>query len=230
MTCPSPNTDATTNTNDGTTTTTPRHRTTTTTTIAKLVPPTATSLDQCAARLKSGNLVAFPTETVYGLGCNALDPTAIDKIYAAKGRPKTNPLIVHVRDATRALELWDATTTTSRHRSSSSVAGRVLRALTDEFFPGPLTLVAAACASIPEQITAGTGYVAVRAPSHEICRALLCATGGLPVAAPSANKYGHVSPTTARHVMRDLREEDVWVIDGGGCCVGVESTVARVVE
>ena len=216
-------------------------------TIAKLVPTTQSSFEQCGQRLRDGKLVSFPTETVYGLGCHALDPLAVQKVFDAKERPLSDPLIVHVTKSEDALELWDASTSMSRSEINNQaqqhqIEKRALNVLTKKFFPGPLTLVARAHPSIPQILMANTGYVACRSPSHPIARALIAAAK-VPIAAPSANKFGHVSPTLAEHVMDDLGKEDVWVIDptlnepggtrerGGHapiCQVGVESTVAKV--
>ena len=186
---------------------------------AKLVP--CTSLKQCAERILQNKLVSFPTETVYGLGANGLSPTAIEKIYIAKGRPKTSPLILHVLSIDDALKLWNITNDEERH---------VLVGLCRAFFPGPLTLISKANDSVPDVVTANTGFVAVRSPSHPIARELLSYSEGIPIAAPSANKFGHVSPTKAQHVYNDLYNEDVWIIneDNEQQKIGVESTVAKV--
>jgi tRNA threonylcarbamoyl adenosine modification protein (Sua5/YciO/YrdC/YwlC family) len=190
-------------------------------------------LEACGRRLREGGLVAFPTETVYGLGCHALDATAVLKVFVAKERPLSDPLIVHVLGPSEAFELWDAPPASARRA--------VLDELSRAFWPGPLTLVAPAVSSkVPPCVTAGTGFVACRSPSHAAARELL-RHSGVPLGAPSANKFGHVSPTTALHVYDDLRLEDVWIVpddkDGGGagagkggCDVGVESTVAKIVE
>jgi L-threonylcarbamoyladenylate synthase len=193
------------------------------------------SLEECGQRLRDGYLVAFPTETVYGLGCHALDPSAITKVFEAKERPLTDPLIVHVTERDHAFELWNA--------ESSSKEGKVLLALCQHFWPGPLTLVAKAASHVPPILMANTGFVACRSPSHPVARALIDASR-VPLAAPSANKFGHVSPTRANHVWDDLLHEDVWIIEteteptdanssekkSGSvvCNVGVESTVAKV--
>lgn len=216
-------------------------------TIAKLVPTTQSSFDECGQRLRDGKLVSFPTETVYGLGCHALDPSAVQKVFDAKERPLSDPLIVHVTKNEDALELWDASTSMGRSEINNQaqrqeIEQKALNVLTDTFFPGPLTLVARAHPSIPQILMANTGFVACRSPSHPIARALISAAR-VPIAAPSANKFGHVSPTLAEHVMDDLGQEDVWVIDPSldapegkidreghfpVCQVGVESTVAKV--
>lgn len=219
---------------------------------ARLMPATQSSFDECGQRLRDGNLVSFPTETVYGLGCHALDPKAVQKVFDAKERPLSDPLIVHVTKSEDALELWDASTSIDRsemivgvehQQKMKQIEKKALHVLTETFFPGPLTLVARAHPSIPQILMANTGFVACRSPSHPIARALIAAAQ-VPIAAPSANKFGHVSPTLAEHVMDDLGEEDVWIVDpcsgvsGEGlgeqldhspvCQVGVESTVAKV--
>jgi len=225
---------------------------TTTTIKAKLISTTPQSLTLAGERLRAGNLVSFPTETVYGLGCHALDPIAVRKVFEAKERPFTDPLIVHVTRVDEALRLWraseDSTTTTDTTTSSTTnnhhnLEQKILQTLTTKFWPGPLTIVALASPTVPPLLMAGTGYVACRSPSHPVARALIESSGGIPIAAPSANKFGHVSPTRARHVMDDLGEEDVWILDpelegggvndddgvGGICCdVGVESTVVKI--
>eukprot|EP00804_Cyclotella_cryptica_P024096 CCRYP_007321-RA/>CCRYP_007321-RA protein AED:0.14 eAED:0.14 QI:0/-1/0/1/-1/1/1/0/443 len=215
---------------------------------AKLVSASLQSLTECGSRLRSGHLVSFPTETVYGLGCHALDPIAVQRVFHAKQRPLSDPLIVHVIKADHALELWDASSkgpADTQYDQSQQLEKQALEILTTSFFPGPLTIVARANPSVPQIVMANTGYVACRSPSHPIARALIsCAE--CPIAAPSANKFGHVSPTLAAHVMDDLGQEDVWIVDpslggsdeyvecsndGGGkavCQVGVESTVAKV--
>jgi len=166
-----------------------------------------------AARcLQSGGLVAFPTETVYGLGADAGNGEAVARLYAAKGRPAFNPLIAHVAslDAARKLARFDGDA----------------EKLAAAFWPGPLTLVVPKLAHCPvaDLALAGLDSVAVRVPAHPLAQALLAAFGG-PVVAPSANRSGHVSPTSAAHVLADLRGRIDMVIDGGPCTVGVESTI-----
>lgn len=219
--------------------------------IAKLISTSAQSMAEAGERIRSGHLVSFPTETVYGLGCHAIDPKAVKRVFEAKERPLTDPLIVHVNEATAALNLWDASSSspsTSEDNQKSNVEKKALQALSDKFWPGPLTIVSKASPTVPSIIMANTGYVACRSPSHPIARALIEASG-VPIAAPSANKFGHVSPTRAEHVMDDLGLEDVWIVDpdlessssssssasgqkdANGviiCDVGVESTVAKV--
>jgi L-threonylcarbamoyladenylate synthase len=170
-----------------------------------------------AARiLAGGGLVAFPTETVYGLGADATNAAAVAKLYAAKGRPAFNPLIAHVADAAaaRRLAIFDA----------------AADALAAAFWPGPLTLVLPKAPTCPvaDLATAGLDTIAVRVPAHGIAHALIATFGG-PVVAPSANRSGHVSPTTADHVMADLAERVDLVLDGGPTSVGVESTIVACV-
>jgi L-threonylcarbamoyladenylate synthase len=171
---------------------------------------------EAIARLQAGDLVAFPTETVYGLGANALDPAAVARIYAAKGRPATNPLIVHVPDATAA-----------RERAGEWPA--VAETLAAKFWPGPLTLVVKKADTVPAIVTAGGLTVGLRVPNHPVALELLRASG-IPVAAPSANRSEEVSPTTAQHVADSLGPyvDDLLILDGGPCTVGLESTVLDV--
>jgi L-threonylcarbamoyladenylate synthase len=178
-----------------------------------IFPADETHLQLAAQRLREGELVVFPTETVYGLGANALAPEAVAKIYAAKGRPSFNPLIVHVADQEAALPL---------------VSGWNERAqiLADAFWPGPLTLVLPRSELVPDIVTAGLETVAIRVPAQPVAQELL-RRSGIPLAAPSANASGEVSPTLAQHVTDSLGEE-MWVLDGGQCSVGIESTVVDV--
>lgn len=173
--------------------------------------PEQTAIDEAAEILRRGGLVAFPTETVYGLGANALDASAVARIFAAKGRPSYNPLIVHVPNEAAARDLvsdWPET------------ASRLARA----FWPGPLTLVLPKQGAIPDIVTAGLDSVALRVPAHPVALALLRATR-LPLAAPSANRSMALSPTTARHVARALGDRVDLILDGGPTTVGIESTV-----
>lgn len=174
----------------------------------------AAALAEAARVLAGGGLVAFPTETVYGLGGLALDERALARIFAAKGRPVHHPLIAHVEDEAGARRLsaaWPAS------------AARLARA----FWPGPLTLVVERAPGVPAAVAAGTSSVAVRVPAHPVARALLAATGA-PVAAPSANRYQGLSPTTAAHVVKELGNRVDLVLDGGPCDAGIESTVVDV--
>ncbi|MBU6505930.1 MAG: threonylcarbamoyl-AMP synthase [Alphaproteobacteria bacterium] len=177
----------------------------------------AAQLDRAASLLHDGALVAFPTETVYGLGGDAVSDRAVAAIFAAKERPTFNPLIVHVADlaAAEKLAVFD--------ERACAIAGR--------FWPGPLTLVlkrSTAC-PISRLASAGLETVALRAPAHPLAQALLRATGR-PLAAPSANRSGHVSPTTADHVLDELGGRIAAVLDGGPCRVGIESTVIDLSE
>lgn len=176
----------------------------------QLLLPQEATYTMAAEILKNGGLVAFPTETVYGLGANALDPDAVLSIFTAKGRPADNPLIVHIHDRNQLEPLCE-------------VPDRALP-LMDAFWPGPLTILCNRKPVIPDQVTAGLPTVAVRMPSHPVARILL-QTCNLPVAAPSANTSGRPSPTTAAHVMEDMNGKIPLIIDGGMCDVGVESTV-----
>jgi L-threonylcarbamoyladenylate synthase len=177
-----------------------------------IVEPTATSIAKAAQLLRDGALVAFPTETVYGLGGDATNERAVAAIFEAKGRPRFNPLISHVLDAAEAKRLVRWNDTADR--------------LADRFWPGPLTLVLPRAKDSPIALlaTAGLDTVAVRAPSHPVAQALIRATGR-PLAAPSANRSGAVSPTTAAHVAESLGDRVTMILDGGPCLVGVESTV-----
>ncbi|NLK86387.1 MAG: threonylcarbamoyl-AMP synthase [Clostridiaceae bacterium] len=168
-------------------------------------------LDYAAQVLSSGGLVAFPTETVYGLGANALDQTAVEGIYRAKGRPSDNPLIVHIANTDSVKELTDS-------------IPFVTTVLMEAFWPGPLTLVMPKSEKVPDIITAGLDTVAIRMPSHPIAAALI-KKSGVPVAAPSANSSGRPSPTLVKHVIEDLKGKVDVIIDGGISNVGVESTV-----
>lgn len=161
--------------------------------------------------IRSGGLVAFPTETVYGLGANGLDGEAVNKIFEAKGRPNDNPLILHIAKKSDLKDLW------------KSVPERA-RLLMDEFWPGPLTMVYLKSSRVPEEVTGGLDTVAVRMPDNRTALALIRAAG-VPIAAPSANLSGKPSPTTADHVKADMNGRIDVIIDGGPCNIGVESTV-----
>lgn len=188
---------------------------------AEIVSMTADRLDEEAiARageiLKQGGLVAFPTETVYGLGGNALDPEASKKIYAAKGRPSDNPLIVHIADME------------SLERLVTEVPEKA-RILAEKFWPGPLTMIFPKTEVVPFETTGGLDSVAVRFPSDSIAQAMIRAAGGY-VAAPSANTSGRPSPTTAQHVEEDLGDAIDMIIDGGPVGIGLESTIVDFTE
>jgi L-threonylcarbamoyladenylate synthase len=173
--------------------------------------PDAATIAAAAAVLRAGGLVAFPTETVYGLGANALDASAVERIYAAKGRPQYNPLIVHVATVDQALDV------------ALDMDERARR-LAAAFWPGPLTLVLPKRGEVPAPVTAGLASVAVRIPSHAVAQALL-RTAGVPIAAPSANRSTQLSPTTAAHVAKSLGDAVDVILDGGPTTVGIESTV-----
>jgi L-threonylcarbamoyladenylate synthase len=166
--------------------------------------------------LRAGELVSFPTETVYGLGANALDERAVARIFAVKHRPHFDPLIVHVFDEEAVPQY-----ATDVDRRAVALMGR--------FWPGPLTLVLRKQPIIPDLVTAGFDTVALRVPSHPVARALLKEVH-LPIAAPSANPFGYVSPTTAEHVQDMLGDAIGLILDGGPCAVGVESTVCALAE
>jgi L-threonylcarbamoyladenylate synthase len=172
------------------------------------------AVDEAARVIRAGGIVAFPTETVYGLGANAFDPVAVARVFEAKGRPAFDPLIVHVADPAGAIEVV-ATSALDDPRFVRLVA---------RFWPGPLTLVVPKSERVPGIVTAGLDTVGVRMPDHVVARALIIASG-VPVAAPSANRFGRVSPTRAEHVARQLGDRVGLILDGGPCRVGVESTV-----
>ncbi len=173
--------------------------------------PDAALIEEAAELLRRGQLVVFPTETVYGLGADAMQTQAVEHIFAAKGRPFSDPLIVHIADK----EEWQSLVT-----AISPVAQR----LAQKFWPGPLTLVLPASTRVPKLITAGLPNVAIRMPSHPVALALIRAAG-TPIAAPSANRFMHVSPTTAQHALADLNGNVPLILDAGPSKVGVESTV-----
>jgi L-threonylcarbamoyladenylate synthase len=173
--------------------------------------PCSNDIRHAAQILRSGGLVAFPTETVYGLGADATNADAVAKIFAAKGRPSTNPLIVHVADAATA----------RRYATDWPLAAS---RLAERFWPGPLTLVLPKAAEIVPVVTASLGTVGLRVPDHPLALQLLNEFDG-PVAAPSANRSNRVSPTTAEHVRKELGDAVDLVLDGGSCRVGIESTV-----
>ncbi len=173
--------------------------------------PESFLIEHAAALLRAGALVVFPTETVYGLGANALQPDAVERIFAAKGRPFSDPLIVHIADQS------------TLERLVTDIPPQAIQ-LAQTFWPGPLTLILPASSRVPKLVTAGLSTVAVRMPRHPVALALIRAAD-LPIAAPSANRFMHVSPTTAQHVLADLDGRVPLILDGGPCEVGVESTV-----
>lgn len=173
-------------------------------------------IDGAAQIIRQGGLVAFPTETVYGLGANALDAGAIAGIFELKQRPRFDPLIVHIADVTQLNELV-------------TVVPEQAKKLINSFWPGPLSLVLAKQSCIPDIVTSGLSSVAIRCPAHRIAQALI-QSAGVPIAAPSANRFGMVSPTTAAHVIEQFGEDSLIVLDDGPCQIGVESTVISFVD
>ena len=171
-------------------------------------------IDMLALALRNGELVSIPTETVYGLGANGLDPEAMDKIYAAKGRPSDNPLILHVPNSESIKPLVTEVSSTAQ-------------ALMDSFWPGPLTITLPKSDLVPDRATGGLPRVALRCPDHDGCRVLL-QRAGVPIAAPSANISGRPSPTTAQDVYNDMNGRISYILDAGPCTIGVESTVVEV--
>ncbi|MDA8686234.1 L-threonylcarbamoyladenylate synthase [Robiginitalea sp.] len=172
-------------------------------------------LELGAEIIRSGGLVSFPTETVYGLGANALDPFAVARIFETKERPAFDPLIVHVADFQQIREIahWEDPR---------------LQLLADRFWPGPLTLILSKTDNVPDLVTSGLSTVGVRMPNHPVALELI-RRSGCPIAAPSANKFGHLSPTRAEHVKRNLPEVNL-VLDGGPTQYGLESTIVRLAE
>jgi L-threonylcarbamoyladenylate synthase len=168
-------------------------------------------IEKAAEILRSGGLVAFPTETVYGLGADASNPAAVKKIFAAKGRPADHPVIVHIADMSE-MKHWAAE------------VPRAAWLLAEKFWPGPLTMVLKRSAQVSDLISGGQNTIGLRVPGHPVAQKLLKAFGG-GIAAPSANKFGRLSPTTATHVREELGNAVEIVLDGGPCEVGIESTI-----
>ena len=180
-----------------------------------IVSPTPANIDRAVGLLRDGQLVSFPTETVYGLGADARNASAVRRIFAAKARPASHPVIVHITDAS-VLPRW----------SRAVAAGA--RALAEAFWPGPLTLILPRAPEVGDFITGGQDSVGLRVPGHPVAQALLrgfAAIGGDGIAAPSANRFGHVSATTAQHVADDFGDEIALILDGGQCRHGIESTI-----
>jgi L-threonylcarbamoyladenylate synthase len=173
-------------------------------------------IDRAVEALRDGQVVAFPTETVYGLGADAQNPEAVRRVFGLKGRPATHPLIVHI-DHPRQLERW------------ALAVPPAARALADRFWPGPLTLVLRRAPAVDLAITGGQDSVAVRVPGHPVAQQLLRAFGS-GLAAPSANRYGRVSPTRAEHVREEFGDEVPVVLDGGDCKIGLESTIVSCLD
>src|SRR4051812_26398207 len=178
--------------------------------VARTYRATPRNIAWLARRLRAGELVAVPTETVYGLAANALDPVAVERIFRAKDRPHHDPLIVHIHALADLAALCEV----------NALAKKLAR----RFWPGPLTLVLPKKPAVPDLVTAGQRSVAVRMPAHPVLRRLLRATR-LPLAAPSANPFGYVSPTTAQHVADGLGKRIRHILDGGAARVGLESTI-----
>lgn len=178
--------------------------------------PTEQEILAAATAIRNGELVAFPTETVYGLGANAMDPLAVAKIFELKGRPRFDPLIVHIASPDQLGGLVQA-------------VPKMAQRLIDEFWPGPLSLVLPKNSLVPDIVTAGLGSVAVRCPQNDVARNLIAAAN-TPISAPSANRFGMVSPTTAKHVSDQFGDRLPYILDDGPCQVGVESTVVSFVE
>ncbi len=172
---------------------------------------TEKDIEAAAAILRAGGLVGIPTETVYGLGANGLDPAAVRRIFEAKGRPQDNPLILHIPDPS-----W-----LERYCRDVPAAAR---RLAEQFWPGPLTMILPRRALVPDEVTCGLETVGVRCPDHPVTLAIIRAAG-VPVAAPSGNRSGRPSPTCARHMLEDMEGRIQAVVDGGPCGVGVESTI-----
>jgi L-threonylcarbamoyladenylate synthase len=173
-------------------------------------------IDRAVEALREGEIVAFPTETVYGLGADAQNPAAVRKVFELKGRPPTHPLIVHI-DHPRMIERW------------ALDVPAAAQALADRYWPGPLTLVLRRAPAVDLAITGGQDTVAVRVPGHPVAQQLLRAFGS-GIAAPSANRYGHVSPTRADHVRDEFGDAVKVVLDGGDCKIGLESTIVSCVD
>jgi L-threonylcarbamoyladenylate synthase len=179
--------------------------------MVRVVRASRVEIDAAVQALRDGELVAFPTETVYGLGANAQNPAAVRKIFEVKGRPASHPVIVHL-DSPKYLHRWV--------REVPQTAAR----LAERFWPGPLTIVMARAANVHDVVTGGQDTIAIRVPSHPMAQQLLTAFGG-GIAAPSANRYGRLSPTRPEHVRDELADAVRIVLDGGECQIGLESTI-----
>src|SRR4030042_954780 len=179
----------------------------------KVLKATPAHIRVAAQKIREGDIVAFPTETVYGLGADVFNPVACAKIFEAKQRPQFDPLIVHVESPTQVEKL------------ASTISPRV-KILIDKFWPGPLTLILPKRLEVPSIVTAGLDTVAVRMPSHPIAIALIKAAG-TPIAAPSANPFGYLSPTTAKHVRNQLGDRVSIILNGGACPFGVNSPINK---
>ena len=177
----------------------------------RVAKPDPAAITRAAEMLRAGKLVAFPTETVYGLGADARSTVAVNRIFKAKRRPADHPLIVHIADA-QQLQLW-----------SSSVP-RIAMQLAEAFWPGPLTMILRRAGDVIDAVTGGQDTIGLRVPAHPVALDLLREFGG-GIAAPSANQFGHISPTTAAHVRAELGDDVDMILDGGPCSVGIESTI-----
>ena len=173
-------------------------------------------IKKAADVLKNGGLVGIPTETVYGLGANALDEEAVKSVFVAKGRPQDNPLIVHISDFDEIYDLVEEVPESAKK-------------LAEKYWPGPMTIILKKSEKIPDVVSAGLDTVAIRLPEHEIARAII-RQAGVPIAAPSANVSGSPSPTSAKNVFEDMNGKIPLIVDGGECTVGVESTVVTLVK
>lgn len=180
--------------------------------ITRILSPTDAAIAEAAALIRAGELVAFPTETVYGLGADGLNREAVAKIFQAKGRPGDNPLILHISALDQIAPLI------------ACELSPVAKKMADAFWPGPLTMIFPKSARVPENVSAGLSTVAIRFPAHPDAQRLIAAAE-TPIAAPSANRSGKPSPTTANHVFEDMDGRIPLILDGGECLVGVESTV-----
>lgn len=178
----------------------------------RMLPPSEAALWEAAELIRAGQLVAFPTETVYGLGANGLNSAAVKRIFEAKGRPGDNPLILHISDLSQLRPLI------------ACEPSEAARQLIDAFWPGPLTMIFPKSDLVPDEVSAGLSTVAVRFPLHPVAQKLIAAAG-CPIAAPSANRSGRPSPTSAQHVLEDMDGRIPMILDGGACAVGLESTV-----
>ena len=183
--------------------------------MTRILLPTPSNLDRLATALAEGEIVAVPTETVYGLAGNALDPDAVAKIYQAKGRPARNPLIAHIASLDQLTQIAEPSETAER--------------LAAVFWPGPLTLILPKKPVVPDRVTAGLDTVAVRMPSHPVYQDL-AKRCSFPLAAPSANPFGYVSPTKANHVKEQMEGKIDWILDGGPCDRGIESTILSLAD
>lgn len=180
-----------------------------------VVLPTIQNIEQAAQVLKKGGIIAFPTETVYGLGCDTFNPNAINRVYTLKGRPKNNPTIAHILESS-----WAGQLTEHWNEECDQLA--------KAFWPGPLTIVLPKKEEVPKAATGGRDSIAIRSPNHPIAKQLLSCFGS-PISAPSANKSGYISPTTATHVEEEFGD-NIQILDGGACEEGIESTVLSLIS